>query len=143
MLIKKEILINADVKKVWKIFCKLERWNAWSGCIIQARWIYGEKWKPESMFLQTVKGFGIIKKFDSKVKLLEVESYKKATWSGTRKLINGTHTFEFQKIGGKTKVRNFENFKGILAPVLFPMFKNNFELYFGQFLEGLKKEAER
>ncbi len=143
MHIKKEILIDAKSEKIFQIFSDLERWHQWGGCIIKAMWISGREWQPESMFLQTVRGFGMIKKFDSKVKILESEPCKKVTWTGTRKLINGTHTFEFKGIGNKTKVSNFENFRGILAPVLFPLFKNNFEIYFEQFLEGLKKEAEK
>ena len=142
MLIKKEILINADVKKVWKIFCELERWHEWGGYIIKTKWMSKRKWKKGSQFLQVVNGFVPIKKFESTPRIIKIKNYKIVAWSGTRKLIRGEHTFEFQKIGSKTNVINFENFKGLLAPILFPLMKNNFEIYFEQFLEGLKKEAE-
>ena len=143
MIVQKEILIDANMEKVWKIFSGIGEWHKWSGCIINAEWTLGDKWKPESEFLQTVKGFGIIRQFDSKVRLLESEPCKKVTWRGTRKLISGTHTFEFLRMRNKTKVLNFEHFKGPLAPLLFPMFKNNFEHNFEQFLAGLKRESEK
>lgn len=143
MLIKKEILISADISKVWKIFSQLENWPKWSGCILKAKWISEDEWKKDSLFAQTAKGFGFIKQFKSDVRIVEIKPYKKVKWTGTRKLINGTHAFEFIKIDGKTKVINHEYFKGLLAPVLFPLFKNDFELHFEQFLNGLKKEAEK
>lgn len=143
MLIKKEILINADIKKVWKIFCELENWPKWGGYIIKTKWLTKTKWKDGSQFLQIVKGFGPMRKFKSTPKIIKIKNYNIIIWSGTRKLIRGEHAFEFQKIGSKTKVVNFEDFKGTLAPILFPLMKKNFEAYFKQFLKGLKKEAEK
>ena len=143
MLIKKEIVINSDVKKVWKMFCQLEGWPKWGGYIIDTRWIFGEKWKKGSQFLQVVKGFGVIKQLKSLAKVLEVKNYNAIKWAGTRKFIKGTHTFKFEKIGNKTRVTNIENFTGLLAPVIFPLIKNKFNMYFEQFLNGLKKEAEK
>ena len=115
MLIKKEILINANIKKVWKIFSQLENWPKWSGCILKAKWISKDKWKKDSQFMQTVKGFGFIKQFKSNVKVIEIKPYKKVKWAGTRKLIKGTHAFEFIKIKGKTKVINPGPFGKILV----------------------------
>mgnify|MGYP001614861096 CR=1 FL=1 len=143
MQIKKEILINADVKKVWKIFSKLERWSMWSDCITNAKWISKTEWKTGSKFTQTVKGFGIFRAFKSNPVILDVKLFKLISWSGTRKLIKGVHTFKFQKIGNKTKVLNIEHFRGLLAPFIFPLIKNKFGLYFEQFLNGLKIEAEK
>lgn len=143
MLIQKEIIINADIKDVWEIFYDLERWPEWSSYIIETKWITKGKWEKGCKFIQVVKGFGIIKKFQSKSIIKEVKPYNTVTWYGTRKWIMGTHTFKFQKIKNKTKVKNFEYFSGFAAPLLFPFFKNNFNLYFKQFLYGLKKESEK
>ncbi len=143
MLIKKEILIDADIKKVWKIFSELEKWPQWGGYIITTRWISKGKWKKNSKFLQIVKGFGFIKKFISNPKIIEIKQCRIIKWAGTRKFIKGVHTFKFNKIGNKTKVTNIEYFEGLLAPILFPFIKSNFEQYFEQFLKGLKKEAEK
>ena len=143
MQIKKEILINADLKKVWKIFCQLEEWPKWGGYILKSQWLSRRKWAVSSQFAQTGRCVGPIKKFESKPKILEIKKYSCVTWSGTRKLIRGIHTFKFQKIGNRTKVSNIEHFKGILAPLVFPFIKNNFNFYFEEFLNGLKKEAEK
>lgn len=143
MHIKKEIIINADIKKVWKTFCQLEKWPMRTAFILEARWVTKDKWKKDSRFLQAIRGFGPVKQFKSEVKLINAEPFKKITWVGTRKLINGTHTFEFIKAGKNTKVLNYEHFKGPLAPLVFPLMRGHFEIYFAQFLDGLKKESER
>ena len=143
MLIEKEIVINADVKKVWKIFCQLESWHRWGGYVIHTKWISKGKWKKNSKFLQVVKGFGFIKQFESQPRILEVKNYNTIKWAGTKKFIKGVHTFKFEKIGNKTKVMNMENFTGLLAPLISPLIKNKFNMYFEQFLKGLKKEAEK
>ncbi|MBI2649901.1 SRPBCC domain-containing protein [Candidatus Woesearchaeota archaeon] len=143
MLIKKEILINADIKKVWKAFCDLEKWPKWGGYIVSTRWLTNQRWKKGAKFAQTIKGFYFIKKLTSNTEIIKVRPHSLIKWAGTRKLIKGTHTFKFEKIDGKTKVSNIENFTGLLAPVLFPLIKSNFNFYFEQFLKGLKKESER
>jgi len=142
-MIKKEIMINANIKKVWNIFCQLENWPKWSGYITKTKWLSKQKWKVGSRFTQTIKGFGLFKDFKSIPKIVEIKPYKIITCAGTRKLIKGTHRFKFQKIGNKTKVVNIEYFTGPLAPIVFPLIKNKFEFYFEQFLNGLKKDAEK
>ena len=141
--IKKEILIKSDIANVWKVFCELEKWPLWGGYIIKSEWISGKGWAKNSRFSQTVKGFWLISKFKSEPRILEVVPFKRVKWAGTRKLIKGTHTFLFKKIGRNTKVSNLENFSGILAPFVLPVMRGNFESYFEQFLEGLKRESER
>ena len=143
VLIKKEIIINADIQKVWSIFSQLENWPKWGCYILQASWVSKNKWKVGSRFTQTIKGFLGFKEFKSNPEIITIEPYKIVTWAGTRKLIKGTHTFKFQKIGSKTKVSNEEYFTGLLAPILLPFFKNKFEFYFEEFLNGLKKETEK
>ena len=136
-------MINADVKKVWKIFCQLENWPKWGGYIIETKWLSKEKWGEGSRFMQIVMGFGFIKQFKSQPRILEVKTYDTIAWTGTRKLIKGVHTFKFEKISNKTKVTNIENFTGLLAPIIFPVIKSKFNIYFQQFLNGLKKESEK
>ena len=143
MLIKKEIMINADITTVWQIFSRLERWPKWGGYIINAGWNTKKKWKQGSKFTQIVKGFNVIKSLKSEPMIIKIKPYSIVTWRGARKLIKGIHTFKFQKVGSRTKVTNEEYFKGLLAPILFPLIKNNFEIYFQKFLDGLKKEAEK
>ena len=143
MLIKREIIINANITTVWKIFSQLEKWPEWGGYIIHTEWNAKKKWKQGSRFTQTVKGFSVIKSLKSEPRIIKIKPCTIVTWAGARKLMKGIHTFKFQKVGSKTKVTNEEYFRGLLAPILFPLIKNNFEIYFQQFLDGLKKEAEK
>jgi hypothetical protein len=143
MKIKKEIVIDADVKKVWKAFSDLERWPEWSGYILRAKWLTSRRWENNSRFTQTIKGFFVFNKFVSFPKIIDVEPYRCVTWTGTRRLIRGIHTLKFEKINKITKVTNLEFFRGPLAAIIFPLVKNKFNLYFKQFLEGLKRECEK
>ena len=143
MIIKKEIIINSDIKKVWKIFSQIEEWHEWGGYILNAKWLSKSKWKINSMFVQSIKGFLFVEYYNSECIILKINPYKFVEWTGTRKLIRGVHFFKFTKIGNKTKVSNIEYFKGPLAPIIFPFIRNKFKLYFEQFLNGLKKEAEK
>jgi len=142
MLIKKEIIINAPVNKVWKIFLELEKWAEWSDYIYKAYWTSKDKWKVNSTFVQIVKG-PFQQKQVSKPRILKVIPNKQVTWIGTRALIKGKHTFTFEKANKKTKIRNIETFHGILAPFIFPFIKKSFELYFEQFLLELKYKVEK
>src|SRR3989344_9006788 len=102
MLIKKEIMINADITTVWQIFSRLERWPKWGGYIINAGWNTKKKWKQGSKFTQIVKGFNVIKSLKSEPMIIKIKPYSIVTWRGARKLIKGIHTFKFQKVGSRT-----------------------------------------
>ena len=143
MLIKKEIIINSDVKKVWKVFCELENWPKWGYYILNAKWLSNKKWERGSKFVQVVKRFGIFNEIKSKSVILNVIPTEYTKWSGTRKLVRGVHSLQFIKAGKKTKVVNTEYFEGLLAPFIFPFIKKNFEMYFEQFNKGLKNEVEK
>ena len=143
MPIKKEIIINSDIKKVWKIFSQIEKWPEWGGYIKHAKWLSEKKWKRGSRFIQIIKGFGIFKDFKSDVTMLNVMPAKYVEWTGKRRLMRGVHSFKFIKTANKTKVVNEEYFEGLLSPFIFPFIKKNFGVYFEQFNQGLKKEAEK
>lgn len=143
MLIKKEIIINAPPKKVWKTFSKLEKWPEWSSHIVKAYWTSPKKWALNSTFTQIVKKVVPFKNLASNSKILKIKTYAVVIWTGSRTLIRGIHTFKFDKIKNKTKVQNIEKFTGVLAPFIFPFIKKKFELYFEQFLRELKKESEK
>ncbi len=142
MQIYKEIKINAPVNKAWKTFSQLEKWPKYCDCIKKAYWTSPEKWNLNSTFTQVIK-IGILKRV-SHPRIVKIKRGKYVTWAGTGRLIQGVHTLMFEKINNnKTKVINKEYFKGILAFMIFPLIKNKFEEYFGQFLNGLKRECER
>ena len=161
MLVKKEIIINANVKRVWRIFSRLEEWPKWGGYIIRTKWLSKTKWKRGAMLKQTIKGFDIMKEYTSISKIIEAKSHNLVIWTGTGLLVRGIHTIKFEKIDNtrknqrfsryrkskgfscKTKVSNIEQLKGPLAPIIAPFVKDKFEIYFEQFLEGLKREAEK
>ena len=143
MLVNKEIIINADIKKVWRIFSRLEEWPKWGGYIIKTKWLSKRKWKTGAMLKQTIKGFDIMKEYTSISKIIEAKPYNLVIWTGTGLLVRGIHTIKFEKIDKKTKVSNIEQLKGPLAPIIAPFVKDKFEIYFEQFLDGLKIEAEK
>ena len=142
MKLTKEIVIKASSQKVWKIFSQLEKWPKYCDCIKKAYWNSPKKWALNSTFVQTIK-IGPIKRI-SYPRIIKIERGKYVTWAGTGSLVQGVHTLIFKKINNKkTKAVNKEYFKGILAPIIFPLIKKKFEDYFKQFLDGLKKESEK
>ena len=141
--IKKEIIINAPVKKVWKIFSDIEKWPELSDYISKAYWTTSKKWTLESSFTQVIVNIIPFMKSVSHTRFIKIIPAKIVTWTGTRPLIRGIHTLKFENIDNKTRVINLEYFKGPLAPFIFPFIKNKFEHYFEQFLIGLKAEAEK
>ena len=143
MLVKKEIIINANVKRVWRIFSRLEEWPKWGGYIIRTKWLSKTKWKRGAMLKQTIKGFDIMKEYTSISKIIEAKSHNLVIWTGTGLLVRGIHTIKFQRINNRTKVSNIEQLKGPLAPFIAPFVKDKFEIYFEEFLRGLKREAEK
>jgi hypothetical protein len=141
-MIKKEIIINADISKVWSIFCKIEDWPDFCSYISKAYWTTETKWTLDSSFTQIINILPVSKNV-SKIRFIEIVPDKKVTWTGTRKLIRGVHTFRFEVINNKTKVINEEYFEGILAPIIFPFIKGRFNYYFEDFLRGLKSKVEK
>ncbi|HJN57128.1 MAG TPA: SRPBCC family protein [Candidatus Woesearchaeota archaeon] len=142
MMVKKDIIINAPIKKVWHVFSDLEKWQGWSSNIAKASWITSDKWDLNSSFRQILTGVLPFKNVESNARVIEIEDYRKVTWTGMRKTIRGIHTFRFEKIGNKTKVENIEEFKGPLAPIMFPLLKHRFEAFFVRFLKEMKEEVE-
>ena len=142
-MIKKEIIINSDVKKVWKVFCKMENWPKWGYYVLSAKWLSNSKWKTNSKFIQKIKSLLFFKIYNSKCRILKIKKYRLIEWEGTRKLIQGVHSLKFKKIGNKTKFSNMEYFKGPLAPLIYPLIKKRLELYYEKFNKGLKREAEK
>ena len=142
MQIYKEVEINAPINKVWKAFSQLEKWPKYCDCIKKAYWTSPKKWSLNSTFVQIIK-IGPIKKTSYPI-IIKIKKGKYVAWTGTGSLVQGVHTLMFKKINNnQTKVINREYFKGILALIIFPFIKNKFEEYFGQFLNGLKKESEK
>jgi|TARA_B100001964_G_scaffold244700_1_gene327339 hypothetical protein len=142
MRIHKEIIIDAPVKEVWNVFSEVEEWPALCSNIVKIYWTSREKWSLNSTFTQIVKNITPLR-IISHTKVIKIMPYKSVTWTGTRSLIKGIHTFKFEKINKKTKVTNIEYFKGPLAPIIFPFIKNKFEIYFERFLNGLKRKVEK
>jgi len=142
-MIKREIIVNSDIKKVWRIFSQLENWPKWGYYILGAKWLSKSRWKPNSMFIQKIRGFLFFKVYNSKCRILKVEKYKLIKWEGTRKLIQGVHILKFEKIGNKTKFSNIEYFKGPLASFIYPLVKKRFNFDYGKFNSGLKREVEK
>ena len=142
MKLAKEIIISASSQKVWKAFSQLEKWPKYCDCIKKAYWTSPKKWFLNSTFMQIIR-IGPIKRI-SYPRIINIKRGNYVTWTGTGSLVQGVHTLIFEKISNnKTKAVNTEYFKGILAPIIFPLIKNELDDYFGQFLEGLKKESEK
>ena len=141
IIIKRYIIINSSPKKIWDVFCDIEKWPQLTSFISKAYWNNDKKWTLDSSFTQVLVNIVPWKRV-SKTKFKEIIPMKSVTWTGTGYLLVGVHTLKFEKIGNKTKVSNIEYFKGPLAPFVTPLIKSKFEAYFEEFLKGLKRKVE-
>ena len=140
--IKQQIFIHASPKRAWEVFSKLENWPKLNPIYIYAKHISGPKWSVGSRF-EFLSDYGFIK---SKAKPIVLRSNPPnfIEWIGTKHFLKGKHSFTFKKIKNGTEVTNYEEFTGIGLPIIRILnLKPKVENSFKQFLQGLKKEAEK
>jgi len=115
--IESEITINASVDRVWSVLMDFTAYPDWNAFIpyLTGNPVVGSKWKV------TIHPPGGSKmKFSPVCTRLEYGKYMQ--WKGNLfipGLFDGQHNFSLMPIGeDKTLLKQFENFSGILVPVL-------------------------
>lgn len=139
--IKTEIVINAEVEKVWKILTDFEKHPNWNPFIKR---IEGEKVKGKTIgvTIQPPSGGGMT--FNPVV--LKFESNSEFRWKGKlgiKGIFDGEHYFILERINdSQTKFIHGEDFSGVLVWIMgkaLDKTKDGFNLM----NNALKKEAEK
>ncbi|MFY0686777.1 MAG: SRPBCC domain-containing protein [Cyclobacteriaceae bacterium] len=108
-----EIEIDATPEQVWDVLIDLQHWQDWNPFIVSSE---GKAEEGRKIKNTMVNGD---KRMVFKPKVLTVDKYKEFKWQGhllIPGLFDGMHKFEIQQTaGGKVRVVQSEQFKGILT----------------------------
>jgi hypothetical protein len=114
MLIEESVLIDADLKSVWKTFTDLTCWAEWNTVASKAKSGSGRIEEGERLSF-CLRPASVPIMIDAKIK--EVEPREKIVWSGTKFGIFSRHEFLFQQVANGVLVTSSETFRGL--PLLF------------------------
>ncbi|MFL5729836.1 MAG: SRPBCC family protein [Cytophagaceae bacterium] len=140
-IIHSEILINAPVEMVWKIFSDFEQYPHWNPFIKFLKPVPREG-KQIEVFLQPAGKKGMT----FKPKVLVYAENKELRWVGKlfiSRLFDGEHVFMLKdNHDGTSTFIQYERFRGILVPFMKRMLDDNTLSGFKQMNEALKKKCE-
>jgi hypothetical protein len=141
MLIEESVLINADLKDIWKTFTDLTCWADWNTVAGKVASDSGRIEEGER-FAFCLRPFSVPIMIEPKIE--EVVPREKVVWTGTKFGIFSRHEFLFQQVANGVLVTSRETFRGL--PLLFggAAFPESTvrELTVGM-LKDLKKAAEK
>lgn len=139
--IQTEIIIDADISKVWNVLMDFENHPKWNPFI---KSISGEKKVGNTLTVSIKPPDGNGMTF--KPRILILEQYREFRWKGKlliKGIFDGEHFFKMEsQDSGKTKFIHGEKFSGFLVSVMGKMLdktKYGFELM----NESIKKECEK
>jgi hypothetical protein len=141
MVIEESVLINADLRAIWKTFTDLTCWADWNTVATgvasgSGRFEEGEK------FTFCLRPFSVPIVIEPKIE--EVVPREHVVWTGTKFGIFSRHKFLFQQVANGVLVTSIETFRGLplmLGGLTFPESTVR-ELTAGM-LNDLKKAAEK
>jgi hypothetical protein len=114
MIIEESVLINAELKEIWKTFTDLTCWADWNTVASKAASNSG-RIEEGSRLSFSLRPASVPIMIEAKIE--EVETREKVVWSGTKFGIFSRHEFLFQQIANGVLVTSRETFRGL--PLLF------------------------
>ncbi len=138
--IKTEIIINAEIEKVWRILVNFEKYHEWNPYI---KSISGNKKVGEQLLVNIHPPGG--NETTIKTLILKFEENKEFRWLGKllfNGLFDGKHYFKLSTNNGMTTLMHGEEFSGLLLN----LFGNNLDKTQSGFKlmnEAIKKECEK
>jgi len=135
VITRKSIVINAPVKKVWKVFSDVNNWDTWQKEIVTPK-INGA-FKPGSSFNWKSNGLTITSTLQT------VKINKAVGWSGPAFGSFAIHTWYFTEHNGQTTIHVEESMEGWLVTLLKSTFQSSLDTSIEYWLNALKTEAEK
>ena len=139
--IETDIIINADLNKVWLILTDFESYPHWNPFI---RVISGKKKVGEKLrvFIQPPESKGMLFKPIIQIYRMEDE-FRWIGKLGVRGIFDGEHYFKLKAVGNnQTKLVQGEIFSGILIPLMVRVFEKTIK-GFELMNKALKNECEK
>jgi uncharacterized protein YndB with AHSA1/START domain len=131
----KTIIINATPEKVWSVMTDIDRWASWQTEISNPK-LHGNL-APNSTFDWKTGGAKIHSTLHT------VEPYKHFGWTGKTFGMKAIHNWTLTVENGQTRVSVDESMEGFLARLLKKSFNRNLTAGMQNWLDLLKKAAER
>jgi hypothetical protein len=141
MVIEESVLINGDLKDIWKTFTDLTCWAEWNSVATDAASGSG-RLEEGKRFTFCLRPFSVPIMIEPKI--AEVVPQEKVVWTGTKFGIFSRHEFLFQQAANGVLVTSRETFRGLpllFGGVTFPESMVR-ELTVGM-LKDLKKASEK
>jgi hypothetical protein len=144
-VIRSEIEINAPAPKVWDIINDLERypeWNAFTPRITAKKIVVGDEFDLDCQMTEKK-----LLKNEHEVFLTYEPEHHKVCWGTSRtRGRRGIKSFRWQICeptdGGLTHFINYEEFHGILAPLVNLLYGKKLQTAFDKYCQALKRRAE-
>nr|WP_315200619.1 SRPBCC family protein [uncultured Flavobacterium sp.] len=135
VITRKNIVINASVKNVWKVFSNVNNWDTWQKEIVTPK-INGA-FKLGTSFNWKSNGLTITSTLQT------VEINKMVGWSGPAFGAFAIHTWYFTEHNGQTTISVEESMEGWLVSLLKSNFQSSLDTSIEHWLKALKTEAEK
>jgi hypothetical protein len=144
-LVRAEIEINAPVQKVWDIIVDLERyseWNTFTPRMSARKVIVGEEFDLDCQMTEKQ----LLKDEHEVFLSYEPEQYKVCWGTSRTRGRPGIKSFRWQicepRGEAHTRFINYEEFHGVLAPVVNFLYGKKLKRAFEVYCQALKKRAE-
>jgi uncharacterized membrane protein len=135
VITRKNIVINAPVEKVWKVFSDINNWDAWQKEIVTPK--MNGAFKPGTSFNWKSNGLTITSTLQT------VEKNRMVGWSGPAFGAFAIHTWYFTEQNGQTTIRVEESMEGWLVTLFKNTFQSSLDTSIEHWLNALKVEAEK
>lgn len=132
--VRKEIVMNAPIEKVWQTLTDIDRWPQWQEAVSNAK--IESSLIPGGIFRWNSGGMNLV----STLKL--VEPQRSIGWTGEAMGTHAVHVWHFENVAGGTKVVTEESLSGWLPRLLrvfMPRFLDN---SLTKTLDDLRKASE-
>ena len=141
LVVEESVEIAAPPEKVWKIFTEEQNWPNWNPVTKRASHLSGSRWRLGWQFELVLRN----RPFPSlKVRpiVLEVSVPLLVRWFEAAPGLSAMHWFLFEKTETGTRVTSYEEFTGMLTPLL-RLFRGLIFRMVRRWLQALKQECEK
>lgn len=139
MRLEYSIPVQCTPERLWSVFTQAENWPAWSTLVKQASWIEGQAWTPGSKFLIEIAQ----PQFKLKADATQASAPNRFAWKGSVMGVSVEHHFDFSaQADGTTLAKSWIELSGPAVFFINEQMKKKGLAIFGEFMQGLKRQAE-
>ncbi len=141
LVVEEMVEITAPPEKVWNIFTAEQNWPRWNPAVRRVGQMGGERWRIGWEF-EFVLRSPLLLPVKIRPVVLEVNVPRLLRWFATTPGLSEMHWFLFEKTATGTRVISYEEFTGMMTPVL-RLFPSVIAKPTRRCLQALKAECEK